>query len=192
MADEIAYNTSDLDDGLRSGTLHPAEVRELAIAQRVLNSLGEPPDADLGDSLLRHRFIRRLVGVEVSDTIQATQQNLEAAGVETLADVRRLPHNVANYSPEMQTLNAELKHYLFLNFYRHYRVVRMATKSERLLQALFTAYVVQPEQLPTETQQRVVEHPEGLHRVVCDYIAGMTDRYAIQDYKRLYDPEERA
>src|SRR5690606_9467299 len=98
----------------------------------------------------------------------------------------------ANYSAEMQELNAELKRYLFQKFYRHYRVVRMATKAERLLEALFTAYVMQPEQLPTETQQRVAAHPEGLHRVVCDYIAGMTDRYAIQEYKRLYDPEERA
>ena len=192
LADEIAYNTSDLDDGLRSGILHPADVRELEIAKRILTSLGEPHDADLSKSLLRHRFIRRLVGVEVSDAIRATQQNLEDAGVETLADVRRLPHNVANYSPEMQTQNAELKRYLYKNFYRHYRVVRMATKSERLLQALFNAYVVQPEQLPTETQQRVAAHPEGLHRVVCDYIAGMTDRFATQDFKRLYDPEERA
>lgn len=192
LADEIAYNTSDLDDGLRSGILHPAEVRELAIAKRILASLGAPGDADLTDSMLRHRFIRRLVGVEVSDTIQATQQNLEAAGVQTLDDLRRLPHNLANYSPEMQTLNAELKRFLFKKFYRHYRVVRMATKAERLLQALFGAYVAQPEQLPTETQQRVTEHPEGLHRVVCDYIAGMTDRYAVQEYKRLYDPEERA
>jgi dGTPase len=192
LADEIAYNTSDLDDGLRSGILHPAEVRELEIAKRILTSLGEPLDTTFDDSLLRHRFIRRLVGVEVTDTIQATQQNVEAAGVQSLADVRQLPYNLATYTPEMQVLNGELKRFLFKKFYRHYRVVRMATKAERLLQALFTAYVAQPEQLPTDTQQRVAEHPEGLHRVVCDYIAGMTDRYAVQEFKRLYDPEERA
>lgn len=192
LADEIAYNTSDLDDGLRSGILLSTDVRELAIAKHILASLGDFGAADLGDSMLRHRFIRRLVGIEVSDTIQATQQNLEAAAVKTPADVRQLPYNLASYSSEMLALNAELKRYLYQNFYRHYRVVRMATKSERLLRALFTAYVMQPEQLPTETQERVKEHPEGLHRVVCDYIAGMTDRFATQDYKRLYDPEERA
>jgi dGTPase len=192
LADEIAYNTSDLDDGLRSGILEPQEVGELAIAKRVLNSLGVGPDADLNDALLRHRFIRRLVGIEVTDTIQATHRNLQITGVETLDELRRLPHNIANYSTELQELNSELKRYLFKCFYRHYRVVRMATKAERLLNDLFNAYVAQPLQLPNETQQRAEDHPEGLHRVVCDYLAGMTDRYAIQEHKRLYDPEERA
>jgi dGTPase len=192
LADEIAYNTSDLDDGLRSGILDPKEVQELAIAKRVLASLGEDAGDDLGDALLRHRFIRRLVGIEVTDTIQATDRNLASAGVHSLADLRSLPHNVANYSPELHDLNSELKRYLFKCFYRHYRVVRMATKAERLLRDLFTAYVAQPLQLPNETQLRAQEHPEGLHRVVCDYLAGMTDRYAIQEHKRLYDPEERA
>ena len=88
--------------------------------------------------------------------------------------------------------NRELKHFLYDNFYRNYRVVRMAVKAERTLTALFGAYVEQPQQLPPETQEKAVQHPDGLHRVVCDYIAGMTDRYAIQEYRRLYDMEERA
>jgi dGTPase len=192
LADEIAYNTSDMDDGLRSGILEPAAVRKLAISQRVLASLGEDKDADLSQTMLRHRFIRRLVGIEISDTLQATEANIQAAGITTLEELRVQPGNVANYSPEMQELNSELKQYLFKNFYRHYRVVRMATKAERLLGDLFNAYIEQPLQLPLETQQRAEEHAERLHRVVCDYIAGMTDRYAIQEHKRLYDPEERA
>lgn len=192
LADEIAYNTSDLDDGLRSGILDPKAVLELEIAQHVLKSLGEPADADLGDTMMRHRFIRRLVGIEVMDAIDATEKNLAEAGVETLADLRALPGNVANYSPEMQELNRELKVYLFNCFYRHYRVVRMASKADRLLRDLFNAYIEQPLQLPTETQQRAKEHPEGLHRVVCDYLAGMTDRYAVQEHRRLFDPDERA
>jgi dGTPase len=191
LADEIAYNTSDMDDGLRSGILAPAVVAELHIGRKVLASLGEP-DADLGDTLTRHRFVRRLVGILVSDTLQATQENLEHAGVTSLDELRSLPHNVANYSIDMQRCNRELKDYLFKNFYRHYRVVRMAMKAERLLRDLFEAYVQQPLQLPLETQLRAQEHPEGLHRVVCDYVAGMTDRYAIQEHKRLFDPEERA
>ncbi len=192
LADEIAYNTSDLDDGLRSGILDPTQVSRLEIAQRVLASFGEGKSADLRENMLRHRFIRRLVGTEVSDTIHATHRNLGEAGVASLADLRSLGGNVANYSPEMQQLNQELKDYLFKNFYRHYRVVRMATKAERLLRDLFGAYIEQPLQLPTETQLRAQEHPEGLHRVVCDYIAGMTDRYAVLEHKRLYDPEVRA
>ncbi|MDQ3247848.1 MAG: deoxyguanosinetriphosphate triphosphohydrolase [Chloroflexota bacterium] len=192
LADEIAYNTSDLDDGLRSGILEPAAVRELTVARHAFAEMGESPHTDLGDDMVRHRFIRRLVGMEVSDALAATQQNIDKTGIQTLAELRGLDVNVAGYSPEMQALNAELKIYLFNNFYRQYRVVRMAAKAERLLRDLFNAYVLQPLQLPPETQRRAQTEPEGLYRVVCDYIAGMTDRYAIQEHKRLYDPEERA
>jgi len=192
LADEIAYNTSDLDDGLRSGILDSKSVRELGIARRVLESLGAGADADLGDTMMRHRFIRRLVGIEVSDTIRATGDSLRSNGVESLADLRGLAHNVANYSAATQKLNRELKRYLFDHFYRHYRVVRMATKAERLLRDLFASYLQQPLQLPRETLQKADEQAGGLERVVCDYIAGMTDRFAVQEHKRLYDPEERA
>jgi dGTPase len=191
LADEIAYNTSDMDDGIRSGILDVAAVRELALAQRVIASLGEASDIDLNESIMRHRFIRRLVGIEVSDTIRATAENLRAASVETPADLRGLPLNVASYSPELQELNREMKRYLFDNFYRHYRVVRMATKAERLLRDLFASYLQQPLQLPSETLAKA-EEAGGLERVVCDYVAGMTDRFAVQEHKRLYDPEERA
>ncbi len=192
LADEIAYNTSDLDDGLRSGILEPEAVIKLGVAQQVLASLGESATADLSDTMLRYRFIRRLVGMEVSDVIAATDRNLQQAGVQILADLRGLSHNVADYSPAMHNSNQELRAYLMGCFYRHYRVMRMATKARRVLNALFTAYLQEPLQLPTEVQERVKQAPEHLQRIVCDYLAGMTDRYAIQEYKRLYDPEERA
>jgi dGTPase len=192
LADEIAYNTSDLDDGLRSGILEPRAVQQLAIAQRVLNSLGIAGDADLADTTLRYRFVRRLVGLEVDSVLSATQAALEQADVHTLEHLRRLPHNVACHSQSIQDENGELKRFLYENFYRHYRVVRMAVKAVRLLGDLFTAYVAEPAQLPSETRLRALDHPEGLQRTVCDYIAGMTDRYAILEHKRLHDPDERA
>lgn len=192
LADEIAYNTSDLDDGLRSAILEPTAVLELAIARKVLESLGQPVTVDLRAPMMRYQFIRRLVGMEVSDVLNATQQKLDASAVASLADLRQLPHNVADYSAEFQALNGELKQYLFKNFYRHYRVVRMASKAERTLRDLFHAYVQEPLQLPPEIQQRAQTQPGGRERVVCDYLAGMTDRYAIQEHKRLFDPEERA
>jgi dGTPase len=123
--------------------------------------------------------------------IAATARNLADAQVHELADLRALAHNVASYSPAMEELNRELKAYLLKNFYRHYRVMRMAAKARRLLTDLFTVYTDDPLQLPTEVQRRADEDPNGLHRVVCDYIAGMTDRYAIQEHSRLFDPEER-
>jgi dGTPase len=192
LADEIAYNTSDLDDGLRSGILDPAAVCELALARKVLASLGvEPAGADLHSDALRHRFIRRLVGHEVTDTVAATAERLDALRIGTLEDLREQPENVAVYSPVMAADNQELKRFLLQNFYRNYRVMRMAVKAERTLIALFNAYVERPMQLPTELQRRV-ETTRDLHRVVCDYLAGMTDRYAVQEYRRLYDMEERA
>ncbi len=191
LADETAYSTSDLDDGLRSGILEPQDVVQLGIAQRTLASMGESAGADVGQAMMRHRFIRRLVGIEVSAAIEGTEAAIRAAGVQTLADLRRLPHNVAGYPAAIAEENLELKRYLFKNFYRHYRVVRMATKAERLLTNLFDAYVSQPLQLPPATLHTAENHPEGLYRVVCDYLAGMTDRYAQQEYKRFFDPEER-
>lgn len=194
LADEIAYNSSDLDDGLRSGILQPEEVRQLGLTQFVLENLGEPPDGNLANNMLRYRFIRRLVGLEVSDTIAATAQNLRAQQIESLDDLRDLPQNIAYYSDDLAELNKELKQFLFNRFYRHYRVVRMAVKAKRLLTQLFEAYVAELGQLPDELRHVAQEASEEgvLHRVVCDYLAGMTDRYAIQEHKRLFDPEERA
>lgn len=192
FADEIAYNTSDLDDGLRSGILDPGAVAGLQIVERALESLGESTRQDVSRPPLRYRLIRRMIGIEVDDVLTATDARLRDARVDSLEALRALPGNIAGYSAEKLPLNAELKKFLFANFYRHYRVVRMAVKADRLLRDLFEAYVGEPEQLPPETKQRSERGPDSLHRVVCDYIAGMTDRYAIQEHKRLYDPEERA
>lgn len=191
LADEIAYNTSDLDDGLRSAILEPHAVAELEIARMVLDSLGEPATADLNDHLLRYRFIRRLIGLEVDDVLAATDKNLQAAQVDSLAALRVLATNVATYTPALRARNEELKHFLFDSFYRHYRVVRMAVKSERLLRDLFTAYVREPRQLTPDLQALTLRAPGGLERVICDYIAGMTDRYAIQEHARLFDIDTR-
>jgi dGTPase len=192
LADEIAYNTSDLDDGLRSGILTPHAVADLAIARRALADIDVASGSGLSADLTRHRFIRRLVGIEVTDTIRATAANLAAAGVRSLADLRAQAGNMAGYSETLQEENRELRHFLFHNFYRHYRVMRMAVKAERTLTNLFHAYVDRPEQLPTETRAKVTSDRGSLQRVVADYLAGMTDRYAIQEYRRLFDMEERA
>ena len=154
LADEIAYNTSDLDDGLRSGILVPRTVAQLAIARKALTQLDLLKDADLGEDLQRYRFVRRLVGMEVTDTIRATAANLTAAGVDSLAALRAQPSNMAGYSRGMEEDNLELRHFLYDNFYRHFRVMRMAVKAERTLTNLFQAYVNRPDQLPTETRAK--------------------------------------
>ncbi len=190
LADEIAYNTADLDDGLRSGILRPEDVRQLEIWRVLMDALNEPPDAPITD-MLRHRAIRRLVGMEIRDVIQTTHERLEKYAIRSVEDVRNLDQNVATYSRRLFYLNGELKAFLMDHFYRHYRVMRMAAKAHRVLSALFRAYISEPRQLPWATQQKIREEPEGLHRVVCDYIAGMTDRYALEEYQKLFDPMTR-
>lgn len=190
LADEIAYNTADLEDGLRSGLLDPFEVRELALWHVVMRSLGEPADRRL-DDLLRARVIRRLIGLEVTDAIRATGARLAELAPASADEVRAIGHNIAGFSAEMLEMNRELKAFLLRRFYRHPRVMRMASKAHRLLTELFHAYLDEPLQLPYEIQARIHHGPDGAERVICDYLAGMTDRYAISEYKKLFDPEAR-
>ncbi len=190
LADEIAYNTADLDDGLRSGLLDVHEVRGLALWNTVMASLGETLDCRLDDQL-RARIIRRLIGIEITDAITATAARLSERGVDSVAAVRDAGENLAGFSPELRAMNQELKAFLMANFYRHPRVVRMAYKANRLLTALFEAYMEEPRQLPRDVQARMQRGPDLPERVICDYIAGMTDRYAIKEHQRLFDPEER-
>lgn len=190
LADEIAFNAADLEDGLRSGLLDPLEVRELGAWATVMASLGERLECRLDDQL-RSRAIRRLIGIEITDAITATAAGLAAAGAKSVEDVRALGKNVAGFSAELLEVNRELKAFLMRSFYRHPRVVRMAYKANHMLTALFRAYEEEPRQLPLEVQARIQRGPDTLQRVVCDYLAGMTDRYAILETKRLFDPEAR-
>ncbi len=190
LADEIAYNTSDLDDGLRAGLLRIEDVQQQPLWQRALHTLGQP-NPDPLDDLLRHRIIRRLVGLFVQTAIEATAAALQATAVQSVAELRALARNIAGYSPDLAAENRELKRFLLANFYRHYRVIRMASKAQRVLTNLFDAYLAEPLQMPASTQAKIAHEPEGLRRVICDYIAGMTDRYALEEHAKLFDPATR-
>ncbi len=186
-ADEIAYSTADLDDGLRSGMIAPDQLGDLTLWRNVIEELG----IDLGigfTDMDRHRVIRRLVGKEVTDLVQATHDLLQANCIQSVDDIRSLSSNVVLHSEAMQAKNRELKDFLYNNLYRHWRVMRMASKARRFLTQLFQLYLEEPKLLPWQTQARLED--ETLHRLVCDYVAGMTDRYALQEYQKLYDPME--
>ncbi|UCC64967.1 MAG: deoxyguanosinetriphosphate triphosphohydrolase [Anaerolineae bacterium] len=187
-ADEIAYNAHDLDDGLRAGMLNPADVSGLAWWTVVRESIGWDGDGEVSD-LIRRRMIRRLLGKMIADLIKQTDLNLEAEGVDSVEAVQRLPHNLIAFSDEVQARTRELKDFLFQRLYRHHRVMRMQTKAERIISELFNAYVDEPRQMPETIQARLQE--TSLHRVVCDYVAGMTDRFALQEHAKLFDPSER-
>ena len=191
VADELAWNTGDLDDGLYAGILDVTDLAAQPLWQRVMESLDQPHQPARLDALLRARIIRRLVGIEVTDAIEHTLNQLQDRGVASVADLRAVGRNLAGFSPKLAAANAVQKRYLFETFYRSYRVMRMASKAAMILTRLFDAYILEPRQLPPPTLAKVEQSDEGLHRVLCDYLAGMTDRYAIQEYKRLFDPEER-
>jgi dGTPase len=196
LADEIAYNAADLDDGLRSGILQITEVEQLAIWRKIRETLAAAPEHAVPlnypmDRLLRARVIRKLIGAEVTDVITNTARHLEAGQFLTADHVRDIGYNIASFSPEMDALNRELKAFLLEKFYRHWRVSRMAAKAQRILRDLFQAYCESPQQMPPRTQAKMGPSGDGLERVICDYIAGMTDRYAIQEHGKLFDPTTR-
>ena len=133
------------------------------------------------------QIIRRLFGFEVTDLIQSVDRYLRKSNVKSSLALQQLPFNVVGFSEDMHRRNRELKDFLFANLYRHYRVVRMANKAEKIVADLFKAYIDTPTMLPEPAQALIEER--GLERTVCDYIAGMTDRFAIDEHKRLFDPD---
>lgn len=188
LADEIAYNAHDLDDGLRAELFTTADLDELVIWQELKKSAGWRPGEPFSE-LLRHIIVRELIGRSVLDVFQQTNANLETGGIDSAEKLQSHTSNVVAYSPVFGEQIRGLKRFLYQRMYRHYRLVRMQAKAERYIAALFEAYMEEPEMLPDKTQQRIAE--VSLPRVVADYIAGMTDRYALDEWQKLFDPYVR-
>jgi len=184
VADELAYTAHDLDDGLRSNLIAIGQLQGLTLWEMLRESIDWTTD-EL-DELTRHRLIRRLIGLEVSALLEATQQRIAAADLKSVEALQMLDHNVVGFSDEYVTMNQQLRSFLFANMYQHYRVVRMQTKAERFIEELFNAYVEKPEILPKKVQARA--QTREFYRTICDYLAGMTDRFALKEYSKLFDP----
>jgi len=185
-ADELAYTAHDLDDGLRSGLITIEELAGLTLWEALKTSVGW--DGRDFNRMWRHRMVRRLLGLLVTDVVTATSTRIDSASIASVEAVRSHTANVVALSASMADQVKELKTFLYQRLYRHPRVMRMQTKAERVITALFEAYITEPAQLPREQQAQLEGHT--LHRVVCDYIASMTDRYALQEYAKLFDPLE--
>jgi dGTPase len=187
VADELAYTTHDLDDGLRSGMINPQMLEGIALWE-ILRETYNWHGPNL-DEMERHRMIRQLVGLMVTDMITATDARLRTSKVKSALDIQKLKHNVIGYSEDMQRRNRELKDFLYKKLYRNYRVVRMSVKAEKLISDMFNAYLTEPTMLPDHIQFFIEKR--GLERTICDYIAGMTDRYAIEEHQKLFNPLEK-
>ncbi|GAB5601933.1 deoxyguanosinetriphosphate triphosphohydrolase [Thermus sp. FJN-A] len=181
LSDAIAYAAHDLDDGLRSGLLAPEELAEVAFLQALAREEGL--DLLRLTELSRRILVRQLLGYFITAAILATHRRVEEAGVQSAEAVRHHPERLAALTEEAGKALKALKAFLMDRFYRHPEVLRERRKAEAVLEGLFLAYTRYPELLPREVQAKIPE--EGLERAVCDYIAGMTDRYALEAYRRL-------
>ncbi len=189
LADEIAYNNHDIDDGLKAGYIRLQDLAEVELWQQTWLMVGEKfPGLDERRQVLQ--TISYLISELIRDLVTTTANRLETLNIQTTEDVRRQPLNLVSFSPQMQQLNRQLKKFLYQKLYKHYKVERMRVKAERFLTLLFENYSNHPSLLPEKYQQRFDKY--GTERVICDYIASMTDRYAQDEYKRLYEPFERA
>ena len=186
-ADELTYTAHDLDDGLRSGMITPQMLEGVTLWEILLESVGWR--GPYMDDLSRHRLIRRLIGLEVTDLVQATDLRLRESTVRSVEELQRLPYPVISFSEDMYRRNRQLKDFLYMNLYRHHRIVRMAVKAERIITDLFKAYLAEPSILPAHIQAQI--ESRGLERTACDYIAGMTDRFATEEHSKLFDPNSK-
>ncbi len=185
LADEIAYNNHDVDDGLRSGLLTFEQLSSVRLFAEHLNEVRQAFPT-LAERRVVHETVRRMINALVSDLIAQTEDNIRRNSPKSLADVRAAPPLVA-FSLEMHEKNRELKAVLRTHLYRHYRVMRMSAKARRIISELFQAFMGDSRLLPP---QFVPQSEQSKARLVSDYIAGMTDRYAIREHRRIFAVEE--
>lgn len=186
-SDEIAYDNHDLDDGLTSNILDEKILDNIELWHQARVKV-EKDDSNLRPEIRRYQIIRTLINRQITDLIEATSKQLIKKNIKSLEDVRNCSERLIVFSDEMKELRKPLKQLLWQDFYHHYRVTRMADKAKRFIGELFQLYLRKPEQLPNTTRLRIEQGDEDAHRVVCDYIAGMTDRYCLEEYKKLFDP----
>jgi dGTPase len=189
FADEIAYNSHDIDDGLKSEMLEERDLAGVALWAEAREWV-RSRHGDASESIQRYQTVRRIIDRLVTDMIQAIRHRIDEHRVRTLADVRACKVRLAGLSPAMAEQNRELKAVLLGRLYRHHRITRMTMKAQRVMTDLFHTYMDEPQQMPPHVHRRI-EAGEPQARVVADYIAGMTDRFAFDEYKKLFDPYER-
>lgn len=188
IADEIAYNNHDLDDGLTSGLIKESELDSLIIWNKINKDIRKLYRG-IDDARRKYMIIRSLINMQVTDLIRQTSSNIKKLKLKSYMDVKKYDKKIVCFSKNMLNLRRPLRTFLMEKLYRHYRVVRMSIKAKRFIEELFKEYLNAPQQLPIEVQKRIPA--DGVRRVVCDYIAGMTDRYALDEYKKLFDPYEK-
>lgn len=187
-ADSIAYDNHDLDDSLKAGIITDDDLQTVDLWRETQKKVKQKY-AIYDPDIVIAQTIKTLINLEVTDLIENTMSRIQREGVKTVQDVRDYPGLIVSFSASLSEQKKTLQEFLFKNVYQHYRVIRMADKAKRFLEELFVAFIKNPKQLPIEYQKWIEE--AGLYQAVCDYIAGMTDRFAQDEYKKLFYPYER-
>lgn len=193
IADQVAYNNHDIDDGLRSGLISIEQMRKVDLFSAQYDKVMWKYPELTGHRCV-HETIRRMIGEQVIDLVETSRVNIESAKPENIEDVRNYKKHLISFSEEMRTRNQELKKFLRKNLYYHHKVYRMTRKAHQVIEALFNAFMKDIRLLPPEHQQYVRKAQlkmgeAGQARVISDYVAGMTDRYATGEYQRLFGIE---
>jgi len=195
LADEIAYNNHDVDDGVRAGLITLEDLSAVRLVRRHYEAVGTAYP-ELAPRRAMHEIVRRMINEVVVDVIRASTLQLQAAAPSDIDAVRAQDKPLIAMSAEIREQHLELKRFLREHVYRHHRVLRMTSKARRVLEALFAAFMDDVRLLPEDyadgaRHAESAEGPRGRARTVADYIAGMTDRYAILEHRRLFEPAER-
>lgn len=189
LSDDIAYNNHDIDDGLRSGILELEQLLDLPLVGEAFRRSRERYP-DISENILIHEAVRDMIGVMVADVLDETRRRLKESGADSPEAVRALPQPVVSFSEAMTEKLAAVRRFLYANMYLHWKVKRMKEKGKRVVRDLFVGFLSDPMLLPAHVQ-RDSDGPEGeaTARAVCDYIAGMTDRFAVEEHGKLFHVE---
>ena len=188
IADEIAYDNHDLDDGLSAGLLTDEQLKSLELWETISRAIKERYPK-ISRKVRRIQTIRHLINMQVTELIKNTEKMIKKHKIKSVSDVRKTKDRVVCFGAKLSERRKVLRKFLTKNLYQHYRVIRMADKAYRFIKDLFDEYANNPEQLPPEHAARLKK--ENKYRVVCDYIAGMTDRYALDEYGKFFDPHKK-
>lgn len=188
LADEIAYNNHDIDDALEAGFTSFEELRGVGLCKEMMLKV-EKQFPGIPEQKKKYQTISTLIGYLINDVVRYSLENIKQNKIETFEDVKAVNIILVSYSNQADEQTAELKAFLQKNVYQHYKVERMRVKAERYVTLLFSTFKDNPTLLPQKYRERI--EIESKERVICDYIAGMTDRYALDEYKKLFEPYER-
>jgi dGTPase len=188
-ADEIAYDNHDIDDGIKSKMIDEGSLKKVKLWKMIFEKV-KREYSNLNTKLRIYLIIRSLINWQVTDLIDNTLKNIRRLKISNFEELKKCKKRVVLFSKETGELREELKQFLFKNLYCHWRVIRMSDKARRFIRALFYVYLNNPQLLPPHFK-KCIKRGESTKRIICDYIAGMTDRYALEEYRRLYDPYEK-